>query len=108
MSESAGLYGNLDFVNQAEREYFEEARLGVEASNFCHSELGRYLHGRAKMEMDEARDGILQLNPFDPKDQIEMAKLQAQAACGEAFMRWIVDLVNNGLLAEQQLSEYNQ
>jgi len=99
-------YHNLEFVNDAEREFFEEARLGVEASNFLLSELGRYLHGRAKIELDEARDAILELNAYDFKDRMEIARHQKNAACGQAFMRWLVDLIQNGKAAEQQLSEY--
>lgn len=101
-------YAGIEFVNESERQFFEEARFGVMAVEFLHTEIGRYLHGRAKAQVTEARDEILTLNPFDPADQIKMAAIQLQAATGEAFMRWLADLIQNGQMAEQQLNEFEQ
>ena len=106
--QSENPYANIEFVNQSEREFFEEARLGVMAMDFLRGEIGRYLHGRAKAQVEEARNEIMTLNPFDPADQIQIALHQKNAATGDSFMRWLTDLIQNGQLAEQQLSEYEK
>jgi hypothetical protein len=100
-------YANLEFVNDAERIFFEEARLGLATIEFIRSDVGRYLHGCAKQQAEEARDKILTLNPYVQEDQAEIAKAQADAACGQAFMRWCSDLIQAGNMAEQSLQEYD-
>jgi len=100
-------YSNIDFVNDAERLFFEQARLGIAASEFIRSDVGRYMHGCARQQADEARDKVLLLNPYIPEDQAAIAKAQADAACGLAFMRWCTDLIHVGHEAEQSLQEYD-
>ena len=102
------VYGNVQFVNNSEREFFEEARLGINVRDFLNGDIGRYLHGRAKLEIEEAKHEILHLNPYDVEDQRKIVRMQYQSACGEAFMRWCADAIQNGELAEQSLKEYEQ
>ena len=54
---------NVEFVNEQERQYFAEAVLGEEVRQFLQSDVGRYLHGRAKGEYDRCRDKMFDLDP---------------------------------------------
>ena len=101
-------YSNVEFIDEAEQAFFHEARLGIEVTSFVNSEVGRFLHGRAKLDVDEARDAILELDPYDAEDRKEISKLRLKAASGHAFLRWCVEAINNGRAAEQQLTEEYQ
>lgn len=102
-------YSMVEFIDAQEREYFEEARLAIEFKHFLNSEVGRFLHGRAKIDVEEAKEKILELNPLDTEDQKKILQAQKDAACGTAFMRWCAEAIQNGLNAEQQLkNEYDR
>lgn len=104
MSESG--YAKIDFINDAEREYFEEARLGVNVQQFLVNDVGRYLHGRAKLALEEVKQQMLELVSAMPDFQSQFDKLQQEAWCAEHFMKWCAEAIVNGEGAEQQLEEY--
>ena len=99
-------YSRIDFINDAERGYFEEARLGVNVSNFLQSDVGRYLHGRAKIALEEVKQQMLDLSSAMPDFQSQFDKLQQEAWCAEHFMKWCAEAIVNGEGSEQQLEEY--
>lgn len=99
-------YSKIDFINDAERGYFEEARLGVNVQQFLVNDVGRYLHGRAKITLEEVKQQMLDLSSAMPDFQSQFDKLQQEAWCAENFMKWCAEAIVNGENAEQQLEEY--
>ena len=97
----------IQFANERERALFAEARFGETVRTFLVSDVGRYLHGRAKAQIEECQDKCLELDPDEPGFETEYRKLKADAVHAETFMRWLADALQNGELAAQQLTEEN-
>lgn len=95
---------NLEFTSEAERSYFAEAHLGLKVQEFLTSEVGRYLHGRAKIEYEEAKQSILELEQGDHDFISQFSKLKMTASTAEKFMMWCADAINSGVTAEAQLN----
>lgn len=99
---------HLDFVNEQEREFFAEAVLGEDVRQFLVSDVGRYLHGRAKQEYDRCRDEMFDLDPYTPKGKQEYMKLKADAQAAAHFMRWCADAITRGDQAATMLENYRE
>lgn len=99
-------YSKIDFINDAERGYFEEARLGVTVQQFLMNDTGRYLHGRAKITLEEVKDKMLELSSAMPDFQSQFDRLQQEAWCAEHFIKWCAEAIVNGEGATRQLEEY--
>lgn len=94
---------NIHFVNERERMYFAEASLGIEVQQFLESTVGRYLHGCAKQEYDQARSDAFELDPYTPEGKKKWQELQNKARAAEHFMRWCVEAIQAGKNAEMML-----
>jgi len=99
-------YSHLTFLDEKERLYFERARLGIEVHDFLRSDVGRYLHGRAKLELQEAQAEALECNPDSFFGRRKLRKIQRKADCALAFMRYCTDAISDGINAEQELADY--
>lgn len=106
MSQTERDYSHLTFLDEKERLYFERARLGIEVHDFLRSDVGRYLHGRAKLDLQEAQADALNCNPDSFFGRRKLKKIQAKAACAQAFIRYCTDAISDGINAEQELAEY--
>jgi hypothetical protein len=93
----------VEFVDEKEREYFARAKLGSDVEAFLQSDVGRYLHGRAKQEVTECQEQALDCNPNSWFGRRKLSKLQTRAATAENFMRWCADAIVDGRSAESQL-----
>ena len=93
----------VEFLNDQEREYFARAKLGSDVEEFLQSDVGRYLHGRAKQEVTESQSEALNCNPDSWFGRRKLNKLRARAAVAENFMRWCADAIVDGRNAESQL-----
>lgn len=94
-------YQGVEFTSDEERAYFEEARLGIEIENFIvRSEIGRYLHGRAKLDYEQAKEDLL---ACDPHDGASAAECRHRAGVANSLMRYISEGIANGRNSEQQL-----
>lgn len=89
-------YSQINFLSDAERELFEEARLGVDVLSWLNTAPGRYLHGRAKLELERIRNELQTLNPFEKGGRNTWEDLQREAWCAEHFMLWCVEAIKNG------------
>ena len=96
---------NVEFVNEQERAYFAEAVLGEETRQ---SDIGRYLHGRAKAEYDRCRDLMFDLDPYTAEGKQEFLKLKRDAASAAHFMRWCIDAITMGDQAATMLENYRE
>lgn len=99
---------DLEFVNDQEREFFAEAVIGEEIRQFLTSDIGRYLHGRAKQEYDRCRDAMFDCDPYTPEGKREWTKLKREAGSASHFMRWCVEAMTRGDQAEVMLENYRE
>lgn len=99
-------YSGVDFINDVERRYFEEARLGIGVQQFLQSDVGRYLHGRAKITLEEVKDKMLELEPSTAGFEEEFYQLKQEAWCANKFIKWCAEGIMNGQNAEQQLESF--
>lgn len=95
--------GNLEFISDQERIYFEQAKLGEDVIAFLNSKVGRYLHGCAKQEIEELRDALERCNPDSIFGRRKIRRLQKKATAARYFMQWCVEAVQVGEFAFKQL-----
>ncbi len=98
-------YSNIDFINDNERQYFMEANLGEQVRSFLNSPTGRYLHGRAKLELEDAKTKLLELDPYSSEGRAEHAKIKTNAWAAQNFITWCSEAIINGDAAATQLDE---
>lgn len=89
-------YSTIDFISDKERELFEEARLGVDLQSFLNQTAGRYLHERARNDLERIRNELQTLNPFEKGGRTQWEDLQREAWCAEHFLLWCVEAIRNG------------
>jgi hypothetical protein len=77
-----------------------EVRLGMQAEDFVRSPIGRYLLGRAQIEVDDATTKLKRVSPADTE---AVRALQNRVLLMESFGGWIQDAIANGNNAEAQL-----
>lgn len=97
-------FEHLEFVNDQEREYFCEAKLGEDIAQFLVSEVGRYLHGRAKIQFEEAKQAAIELDHNDKDFPKKFSQVKFEAAVAEKFMTWCADAITSGNNALTQLN----
>jgi len=78
---------------------FNEARLGVEAEKFLSTNMGKYLVGRADLELEEAHKKMETCPPEELQD------LQNQAWRANQFITWLAEAIHNGRHAEFELKQ---
>jgi len=78
-----------------------EAQVGQEAEDWLNSELGRYAVGCANQDIQEAMD---QLKRVDPDDSKMIRDLQLKITSRELAIRWIMEMIDRGNDAFQQLN----
>lgn len=81
----------------------EELRLGESTRSFLRTPLGEYLVGRAQIEMAEAKDALVRIDPHSWFSRRKFARAQAQHAVAEQFLRWLNEAIVNGDSALMQL-----
>ncbi|RKX24368.1 MAG: hypothetical protein DRP45_08355 [Candidatus Zixiibacteriota bacterium] len=92
-----------DFSTADEEDYslFAEAMLGEGAETFLRTELGRYLTGCAKQEIEDCSYQLLTVAPWRKR---KIAAIQAKAGTAKNFLVWINEAISAGHNAHQQLS----
>ena len=101
-------YSNVSFVNEQERQYFAEAHLGEQVREFLTSPVGRYLHGRAKADMEEGKNKLAEIDPRTSEGIAAWKEVKQEMAHAEMFIRYCAEAIANGDMAAQQLEEYRQ
>lgn len=99
---------DLRFVDAQEQAYFAQARVGDEVRAFLNTEVGRYLHGCAKMEVEALRDELEKHNPDNFLGRRKLRRLQKKAEAARYFMRWCGEAMQTGNFAYQQLETYRE
>ena len=98
----------LNFINDAERQYFAEAVIGEEVRQFLVSSVGQFLHGCAKAEYDRCRDKMFDLDPYTQEGKKEYMNLKADAWAAAHFMQWCAEAIQNGNVAGTMLEQIGE
>lgn len=96
---------NITFEGDHEQMLFAEATLGLEVESFLNSKTGRWLHGRAKLELEEIKSELLNANPNTFFGRRKIKKLQNRAQLAQWFMDWCTEAIVSGRNAEIQLEQ---
>lgn len=101
-------YSGVEFINEQERQYFAEAHLGEQVREFLTSPVGRYLHGRAKADMENGKNKLADIDPRTSEGIAAWKEVKQEMAHAEMFIRYCAEAIANGDMAAQQLEEYRQ
>lgn len=74
-------------------ELLAEVKLGHDAQEFLNTDLGRFLLGRCRQEIDEATE---KLKRIERHAHTEIGRLQDQIWRAESFEAWLVELIHAG------------
>lgn len=77
----------------------DKARLGIEAEKFLNTPTGKCIQNKANNDLHKCMEAIL--NPAN--QDIQAARDEAMII--RAAMGWIVEIIDEGLYAEEQLKE---
>lgn len=80
------------------------AFMGEEAENFCRSDVGEYLLGRAKQAEQEAMEALATVSTFRRN---RIRALQNEVWRARSFQGWLAELITDGRMARQQLESDN-
>lgn len=89
-------------LDPTSRTFYAEAVLGKDALDFFASELGRYMIGVAKQDMESAYDKLKSVSPWRRN---RIRELQNEIKVAERFILYIRDLIIRGKAAELALNE---
>lgn len=101
-AETSELQRVLATLDPESRTLFAEAALGMDAKEFFHSDLGRYMVGCAQQEYQHAM-AKLKVTPWWMFWRV--TALQNQAWRAEKFMTWLRDLILSGTKANLELAD---
>jgi|GEM_PF-2560306 len=102
----------IEFVDERERELFGAAVLAEDVRTFLRSHpVGRYLHHRAKLDIQQAEADALQVDPdawplFRGRNKLR--QIRQRAAVARAFIGWLSEAIIDGDNAAGQLEEYRK
>jgi hypothetical protein len=99
-------FSGLTFVDEAERLHFARARLGHETLTFLRSNVGKYLHGRAKQDLEESMQGMSNCNVDSIFGRRKYKKYQKKADLARNFISYCTDIITEGEFSERELDEY--
>ncbi len=95
----------VEFINDRERILFARARLGTDALDFLRSNVGRYLHGRAKADYEQAKEDLTKCNPDSFWGRRKIRRVQVRLEVAQKFMKYCIDAITDGDVAYNELKE---
>ena len=99
-------FSGITFVDETERLHFAKARLGHETLTFLRGNIGKYLHGRAKMDLEEALVAMSECNVDSMFGRRKYKKHQQKAELARMFIRYCTDIITEGDFSTQELENY--
>lgn len=102
------LLQQIDFVDDRERTLFARAQLGYQVRAFLVAPAGRYLHGRAKQELEDVKNELIELGCpgfFSWYKRRKWRELHFRAEVARNFIKWCADALTEGIQAENQLDD---
>ena len=107
---AAGKEQEISFVDETERELFAVAKLGEDVRAFLTQHpVGRYLHHRAKLEIEACRTEALEVDPDGwswLRARTKLRKIRQRRDVATAFINWLADAIVNGDQAAREIDEY--
>ena len=100
------LVNKLDFVDSNEQAHFARAQLGEQIREFLNGPAGRYLHGRAKLQLQDCREKALDCNPHSFFGRRKLKTIQHDAGIAKAFLTWCADAIQEGEFSFRELQAY--
>jgi hypothetical protein len=91
-------------TDASERLAFADAIVGVEVEKWAQSTQGRYVIGRAAIEVREFIDWALSQDA----DPTEFVQRRAKALAARTLVTWLTEQILSGRTSEQQLQEHGQ
>jgi len=91
-------------LSDHERTLIAEANLGKQVHEFLQTQHGQYLRGRAQLEIEEAKDGILKCNLDRWWGRKKAKAFQQTVWAAEHFTLWCAEAMINGDQAYVQLT----
>jgi len=104
-SEAAALQELIDRLDPTSRTFFAEAALGRDALEFVSSDLGKYMIGCAKQDVEDAHQKLKTTIPWRRR---RIQQLQNEIRCAEQFVLYLRDLIIRGKAAEVALDERDE
>lgn len=104
-SEREALQELLDSLDPESRSLWAEAQLGEEARDFFNSDLGRYMVGCAKQDLEAAHSKLAKTLPFRWR---RIQELQNEIRMPSMFLLYLRDLIIRGKAADLQLEERDE
>lgn len=90
-------------MEQDDNFLFAEAVLGRQIQeDFFNSDIGRYISGRAEIEVKKAQE---KLEEVSPRDTNAIESLQFEIRVAKGAIRWLNEAIINGKNAEHILEE---
>lgn len=102
MSDEAEIQEAIAQLDPHSRSFYAEAALGKDAQEFMASDMGRYMIGCAKQDMEAA---FMKLKTVSPWRRNRIRQLQNEVEVAERFILYLRDLVILGKAAEKALEE---
>lgn len=102
MSDESEIQEFIAQLDPGARTFYAEAILGKDAHEFFSSDMGRYMIGCAKQDMETA---YAKLKSVSPWRRNRIRQLQNEVEVAERFILYIRDLVLRGKAAEHALQE---
>lgn len=100
------LVNTLEFVDKNEQVHFARAQLGEQVKDFLRGPAGRYLHGRAKLQLQECQEKALECNPHSFFGRRKLKTIQHDAGIARSFMSWCADAIQDGEFSYTELEEH--
>lgn len=103
----------IEFIDAKERELFARASLAQDVRDFLESNTGRYLHGRARAELERCQVEALECDPgFGVfrwgRGRRKLLALRQDAAVARRFIQWCAEALMDGDVAYQELKEHRK
>lgn len=100
-----------EFIDTKERELFARASLSQNVRDFLESDTGRYLHGRARAEIERCQVEALRCDPgwgwFRwSAGRRKLLQLRHEAGVAQKFVLWCAEAIVDGENAYTELKEY--
>ena len=101
----------IDFADERERELFATVMLGDDVREFLQATpVGKYLHHRAKITIQQAEVDALKVNPDGLRGWLyarrKLREIRARADAARMLIGWFGDALADANNAEVALKEY--
>ena len=95
----------VEFQDQTEETLYRLVMLGESARDFFDSDVGRYVIGAARMDLEVIDQKLRVVSPWRRR---KILKLQMEYKAVQDGIRWIAEVIQQAEDAETQLNQYRE